>query len=56
MPLSFGVPLGLTIAVVGAILIFTTKHKKISWLVLGIGLTITLMTLILIVLAINSDM
>ena len=56
MPLSFGIPLGLIIVVVGAILLFATSYRKIALVVLGIGIAITLLTLILIVLAVNSQM
>ena len=56
MPLSFGIPLGVTIAVAGAILLFATNNKKTAKVVLGIGVAVTLLTLILIVLAVNSQM
>jgi hypothetical protein len=56
MPLSFGIPLGLTIVVAGAILFFATNYKKIAKAVLGIGAAFILLTLILIVLAVNSQM
>ena len=56
MPLSFGIPLGLTIVVVGAILFLTPKYKKIATVVLEIGVAVALLTLVLIVLAVNSQM
>ncbi len=56
MPLSFGIPLGLTIVVVGVILFFATRYKKIAKVVLGIGVAVTFLTLILVVLAVNSQM
>ena len=56
MPLSFGILLGTTIAVIGAILFFATKHKKIAKLIFGTGVTITLLTVLFIVLAVNSQM
>jgi hypothetical protein len=56
MPLSFGIPLGLFIAVIGAFLLWATKYKKMAKAVLGIGVAATLVTLILIVLAVNSTM
>ena len=56
MPLSFGVPLGLIIVMVGAILFFATRHKKTATVVLGIGMAVTVLTFILIVLAVNSQM
>jgi len=56
MPLSFGIPLGLAIIVVGAILFFATRYKKVAKVVLGIGVAITLLALTLIVLVLNSQM
>ena len=56
MPLSFGIPLGLVIAVAGAILFFATNYKKTAKVVLGIGVAVTLVALLLIVLAVNSQM
>lgn len=56
MPLSFGVPFGLVIVVMSIILFFATKQKKMAKIMLGVGMTVTLMTLILIVLAVNSQM
>ncbi len=54
MPLSFGIPLGLLIAVVGAILFFATRYKPTAKVVLGVGVAVTVLTFILIVLAVNS--
>ena len=54
MPLSFGIPLGLLIAVVGAILFFATRYKQTAKIVLGVGVAVTVLTFILIVLAVNS--
>jgi len=56
MPLTFGIPVGLVIAAVGAVLLFVTKSKKIALAVIGFGALITLLTLILVVLAANSQM
>lgn len=56
MPLSFGILLGLIIVVTGAILFFATNYKKTAKVVLGIGVVVTLLTLLLIVLAVNSQM
>ena len=56
MPLSFGIPLGVIMIVAGAIVFFATRYKKIAKVVLGIGVAITLLTLILIVLVLNSQM
>jgi hypothetical protein len=54
--LSCGIPFGLMIALVGAILFFATRHKVVSLLVAGIGVGITILTIILILLAVNSQM
>jgi len=56
MPLSFGIPLGLTMVLVGVILFFTTSRKKLAKVIPGIGIAITRVTLVLIVLAVNSSM
>lgn len=56
MPLSFGIPLGLVIALIGAILFFATRYKEIAKLLLGSGLAVALLTLVLIVLVVNSGM
>jgi hypothetical protein len=44
------------IAVTGGILFFATKYKVIARLFLAGGLALTLLTLLLIVLAVNSGM
>ena len=56
MPLSYGVPLGLVILVFGAILLFVTRYKKMAKIVIGFGGAIAVLTIILIVLAANSNM
>lgn len=56
MPLSFGIPLGLLIAVVGAVLFYATGFKKIAKLVVGVGVIIALVTVVLIALAVSSSM
>ena len=56
MPLSFGLPLGLSVLVVGAIMLFATKYKTAARVILGIGAAVTLLTLIVILLAVNSNM
>lgn len=56
MTLSFGIPIGLVIGVIGVILLFSTKYKKSAKVVLGVGAVITILTFILIVLAANSQM
>jgi len=56
MPLSFGIPLGLAIIVVGAILFFATRYKKTAKVVFGVGVVVTVLTVILVVLVSNSQM
>lgn len=56
MPLSFGIPFGLLVIVIGAVLFLVTKHKRIAKFVVVIGVLITTLTLILLVLAFNSQM
>jgi len=56
MPLSFGIPLGLVIVLVGAILFFATKYKKTAKVVFGVGVAVTVLTVILVVLVSNSQM
>jgi len=56
MPLSFGIPIGFMVVIVGAILFFATRYKKTAKVVIGVGLVIAVLTFILIVLALNSQM
>jgi hypothetical protein len=56
MPLSFLVPLGLLILVFGIVLFFVTSYKKAAKIMMGIGIAVTILTFLLIVLAVNSQM
>jgi hypothetical protein len=56
MPLSFGIPISFMVVIVGAILFFATRYKKTAKVVIGVGLVIAVLTFILIVLALNSQM
>jgi low affinity Fe/Cu permease len=56
MALSFGVPIGLVIAVIGIVLFFATKYKKTAKVIIGIGTAAFIMTLIMVFLAANSQM
>lgn len=56
MPFSYGVPIGLVILVIGAILLFATNNKKAAKIVVGIGAAFTILTLLFIILAANSNM
>jgi hypothetical protein len=56
VPLTFFIPLGLILVVVGTILFFATRNKTAAKIVIGIGVVITILTFLLIVLAVNSQM
>lgn len=56
LPLSFGIPFGLLIVLVGVILFFATKHKVPAILVSAFGAAVAGVTLILVVLIVNSQM
>jgi len=56
MPLSFGIPIGLFITVIGILLFFITKKKRAARLVIGLGLFLIFATVALIILAVNSSM
>ena len=56
MPLSFGIPLGLIVALAGVFLLFFTRWKRIAKVIVGLGITITLGTVIVIILALDSSM
>ena len=56
MPLSSGFLLGVIIALVGLFLYFSTRRKLAAKIVIGVGATIAGLTLLLIVLALNSSM
>jgi hypothetical protein len=56
MPLSFGIPLGFLVIVVGGILFFATSYKKAAKVYMAAGLVISVLTFILLVLALNSQM
>jgi uncharacterized membrane protein YccC len=56
MPITIGIPLGLFIILVGAVLFFATQHKRTALIVMGVGATIAFLTFILVLLAINSQM
>jgi hypothetical protein len=56
MPLSFGIPLGILVVVVGAILFLATKHKKTAIIAMSAGVVVTVLTFILIMLVVSSQM
>jgi len=56
MPLSFGILFGLLITFVGVTLYFATRYKKLAKILIGIGAVISLITVGIIVLAMNSSM
>lgn len=51
MPLSFGIPIGLVIALIGLFLLFVTKSRKISIALIVFGALVAAFTLVVIVLA-----
>ncbi len=56
MPLSFGIPLGLVIAVVGTVMFRATTYRRVSLVMIGLGATVVLGTLVMIAMAVNSGM
>jgi hypothetical protein len=54
LPVSYAIPLGLIIALVGANLFFVTKYKSAAKIMIGLGAAIAILTLILILLAAYS--
>lgn len=56
MPLSFGIPIGILIALMGLILYFATSRKWLARFIFALGLAVTLFTLLAIVLALISPM
>jgi hypothetical protein len=57
MPFSlFGILLGGAILGFGAILFFATRYKKVAIAVLGLGFLVVLLTVVVMVFAVNSLM
>lgn len=56
MPLSFGIPLGIIAILVGVVLFFAANNRRLAKTVMGVGVVITLLTLLLIVFVISSPM
>jgi hypothetical protein len=56
LPISLALPLGLIIALVGAILFFVTKYKRAAKMMIGVGLAIAILTFLVILLASRSPM
>ncbi len=56
MPLTYGIPLGLLIVLIGALLSIVSKHKKLARLVMIAGGALTLLVILMVVLAANSGM
>lgn len=54
MPLSFFIPLGVLIAIIGLLVYFVTKRKRMALGIIIIGLTVTIGTIVVIVLAVNT--
>jgi hypothetical protein len=56
MPLSIGILFGLLAVMAGAALYVGTRHKKAAVVVIGLGAAVALLTLGVVVLAVNSGM
>ena len=56
MPLSFGVPLGIAVVLIGLVLYFVAHRKGLALVIVGIGVVIALATLVAILLAVASAM
>ncbi len=56
MPLSFAIPLGLVIALVGVILYFVTSYKRAAKMMISVGLVIAILTFVAVLLASRSPM
>lgn len=56
MPLSSGLLVGVLTVVVGTILFVAKRQKKAAVLVVGVGAAMALVTLAILVLAVNSRM
>ena len=56
MPLSSGILLGLFIELVGVIFLIATDNKKLGIILMGTGVVLALITVAIIVLAVNSSM
>ena len=56
MPLSFGILIGLLTIGVGAALYVGTRQKRAAMVVIGVGAAVALLTLGVVVLAVNSGM
>jgi hypothetical protein len=56
MPLSFGIPIGFLLFLIGAGVFLVTRWKRAALVLIGIGAAIITLTLLLIVLAVNSGM
>ena len=54
MPLSLVIPVGLGIALVGAVLFFVTKYKKAAVGMMAVGVALALLTFILIWIAAST--
>ncbi len=56
VPLSFAIPLGLIIALVGIILYFVTSYKRAAKMMISVGLVIAIFTFVAVLLASRSPM
>jgi hypothetical protein len=56
MPFSFGLLAGLLAVVCGGVLYGATRQKKAAVMMMGVGAAVALLTLVVLVLAVNSRM
>lgn len=56
MPFSFGIVIGFLTILVGVVLYVTTQKKKAAIMMVGIGAVMAFLTLVVVVLAVNSGM
>ena len=55
-PFSFGLVVDLLAVIVGAILYMTTQQKKAAVVMVGVGAATAILTLVVLILAVNSGM
>ena len=56
MPLSFGIPIGILLALAGLVLYSASKWKRLARSLVSVGIAVLLFTILAIVLAANSSM
>jgi len=56
VPISCGLPLGLIIALLGLVIYFISRMKRLALLMISAGLAIALFSVVAIILAVSSNM